>query len=1421
MPGSIHRISRLNNRHIQTAIFLFAVTAFGMNSASAQAPAFDYQGDTKAVPAEISVGVEAGEYRFVESTYRLFKLRQSGTRVRMDGFHTMTSPGNPALPERILEVALPPNVDLQTVKLSVDVEQTDELPGEYDILPAPPLRARVNGEELVNWGHGKAIVAGQNMHVYAEDAYFPATAAQIIAHSQMRKWRFVQVAFTPLQYNPVKKSLRLARSIRLRLSFMRIGKTMYRSDPLLSDKLMDEFASRRFLNFKQAQEWYRYVPGPDPGTAVEDPDYVIITTNTIRDNSTRLADFVAHKTAFGHATRIVTEDDYGVMGDAQAIRDWLAANYVALGIHYLLLIGDPDPDDPDDPGDTVGDVPMLMAWPHRNNYRHRETPTDYFYADLSGDWDLDGDGRYGEHAGVAEPMTPDPVIDPDTFSVRWSGKIRADIEGDYLFATVSDDGIRLVIDGTAIIDNWAAHPVTTDYAAVALGEGLHDIEVVYYNDTGDGIASVLWRPPGQDYLGVVPGTKLYHEVAGSDVSGGLDAEYFNRIDFTDPALTRVDMIIDFVWATGDRGIGGVDFTPELFIGRIPVYAADYAALDAILQKIIDYETGAPPAWRRSLLTTSVFMWPGESDYQLGEALKTDFADPLGYTTQRIYESDFGIVPAPECTAINPGDAAPGAPCNMLGEWANGGGYGLLTWSTHGDAISASQLIESSDNRHLDDTAPAFVFQGSCLNGYPELSNNLGYALLRQGAIGTVSASRVSWGNIFNPPSDPNPLSGSTPNLAYQYSAGLMQDQAAGHALYLATADVRADSDWMNKMAFNLYGDPSAALFRSSSGIALLFDRSGSMSWSHAGVPGVPVAEQRLSLAKQAAYPMVELLNDFAGTRVNLGIAAFPSHPWDASGGCDAQILSPMARVDHASSSDAIAITIPGLAADGNTPLLAGLDSALGAFAAEAPRAIVLLSDGYHNCPSMIDAFDPAVDTLVRSLNSTSTRVYTIGFGRPGDIDHPLLNRLAEDTGGVFYDVTTPDFDPATWSPATELQATYKAILVDALGLETALDPLGVIAAGKSVSHQVKINEYDRRVSVFLSWQTPQSNRLTLRVRTSDGHLVPVMPRAPGISVHQGRSYQIVTFHPEFLRKTGKIGPTPWELTIGASGLDQGEREYYQYSVIVDSALTMDVTLDREYYRVGDPIVLEARLAAGQQPITGLKDVRVRVSRPIDGIGNWFAHNRVSADELDKIPAVRQGETLSPIQRKATYLYEVRRITGPGRLSPIDIRLFDDGTHSDRIAGDGVYTNSIGENVKEGSYAFKVHASGTTTAGYGYDRDASFNRYLIPGVSAEHTALVAVRQQSNSPSHKRFALKITPRDALGNYLGPHYAGAIRLKAGSEVKPGPLTDNLDGSYTQLMEIDQNTNVANLKIVLRVQDMTLSFLLGDKLIKHGSAR
>ena len=104
----------------------------------------------------------------------------------------------------------------------------------------------------------------------------------------------------------------------------------------------------------------------------------------------------------GFSPILVTEDDYADLtgqapdGTAEKIRQWLINNYQAMGLKYVLLIGNPDPDDPSSSSDSVGDVPMKMCWPRSIESSYKESPTDYFYADLTGNWDLDGDGYFGE-----------------------------------------------------------------------------------------------------------------------------------------------------------------------------------------------------------------------------------------------------------------------------------------------------------------------------------------------------------------------------------------------------------------------------------------------------------------------------------------------------------------------------------------------------------------------------------------------------------------------------------------------------------------------------------------------------------------------------------------------------------------------------------------------------------------------------------------------------------------------------------------------------------------------------------------------------------------------------------------------------------------------------------------------------------------
>ena len=131
--------------------------------------------------------------------------------------------------------------------------------------------------------------------------------------------------------------------------------------------------------------------------------YTIITSNAIRTASTKLDDFVAHKITLGFNVEVITETDFGdAIGDAAAenIRSWLQDHYIDDNIKYVLFVGNPDP--------NQSKVPMKMTWPNLDRLDpgplpdglwpedDLNGPTDFYYADLTGNWDLDDDGYYGE-----------------------------------------------------------------------------------------------------------------------------------------------------------------------------------------------------------------------------------------------------------------------------------------------------------------------------------------------------------------------------------------------------------------------------------------------------------------------------------------------------------------------------------------------------------------------------------------------------------------------------------------------------------------------------------------------------------------------------------------------------------------------------------------------------------------------------------------------------------------------------------------------------------------------------------------------------------------------------------------------------------------------------------------------------------------
>jgi len=104
---------------------------------------------------------------------------------------------------------------------------------------------------------------------------------------------------------------------------------------------------------------------------------------------------------------------------------------------------------------------------------------------------------------------PDPLVMSDLFSIRWTGKVKALFSEQYTFYTVSEDAVRLWVNGQLIINNWTEHPATEDSGTIALAAGeKYDIKIEYYENTGLASMKLSWSSPNT-FKQIVPMSLLF------------------------------------------------------------------------------------------------------------------------------------------------------------------------------------------------------------------------------------------------------------------------------------------------------------------------------------------------------------------------------------------------------------------------------------------------------------------------------------------------------------------------------------------------------------------------------------------------------------------------------------------------------------------------------------------------------------------------------------------------------------------------------------------------------------------------------------------------------------------------------------------------------------------------------------------------
>ena len=130
---------------------------------------------------------------------------------------------------------------------------------------------------------------------------------------------------------------------------------------------------------------------------------------------------------------------------------------------------------------------------------------------------------------------PDPGLPADEFSARWQREVFTN-QGRYRVSARADDGVRVIIDGQPVIDQWRITAPTDYTAEVTLGTGWHLIAVEYFEASQGAELKVDFQP-----IGTAPPAP----------SAAWTGEYFANTALAGaPLLVRQDPSIDFQWGLG-------------------------------------------------------------------------------------------------------------------------------------------------------------------------------------------------------------------------------------------------------------------------------------------------------------------------------------------------------------------------------------------------------------------------------------------------------------------------------------------------------------------------------------------------------------------------------------------------------------------------------------------------------------------------------------------------------------------------------------------------------------------------------------------------------------------------------------------------------------------------------------------------------
>ena len=397
-------------------------------------------------------------------------------------------------------------------------------------------------------------------------------------------------------------------------------------------------------------------------------------------------------------------------------------------------------------------------------------------------------------------------------------------------------------------------------------------------------------------------------------------------------------------------------------------------------------------------------------------------------------------------------------------------------------------------------------------------------------------------------------------------------------------------------------------------IMLIMDRSGSMSLN-SGTPSVT----KLQALQAAANEFIDYLDLAAGNQ--LGLVQFEEILQPLTPVFD---LQPLNAANVGDAHDAINTMSTG----GWTNIIAGVTEGINQLTTSGTphsrQVIVLFSDGKHNRPvgsDLNDINDPVVDNDIV--------FYSIGFGT--DVDDAILSTVAANSGGIH--VNEQDLD------ALALSKHFLTIGSMAIDESVVIDPRYILKAGDKAVLTATSSKDDSHLTFAVNWITADPKRLKIRITGPDGKCAV----SQGTAQRTGNNYRLIRIPLPYNCNGKKLAAGNWTLRAEGNRFSASEEEQISIMVLGKSGLRLFAGASAR----GDGALLTARLVRN---------------------GRIQSRAEIIAELLPPLPPSLDSEKqdgAGTTQSRATRRAEPRK--------PISVRLYDDGSHGDRKAGDGIFS----------------------------------------------------------------------------------------------------------------------------------------------------